>query len=380
MKRQEIKEPVLETNPNTKFVPDPEIEEIVTPLKKTLPGAEWRLHDYIEYYATMGQLLSNHSSLSDYPSIIRRRFLNTARNPLRAVDYNIRTLRFPLPLVFGLDMPALFHKQHTSLVAFGFNKVYYSTGKDRLEGIDFEKIYLNADKEKLNILKENKAKSGIYLWRNKDSGNIYIGSSIDLTRRFLKYYNVNTLIKNTNMIINVALIKYGYSSFELVILEYCTAENVISREQYYIDLLKPEYNILKKAYSWKGHHHSMETIAKFSGESNHFFGKTHKEEARKKMWEAKLNRTLSDEVKEKISRGKSGKFFTEEHKMALSLSKKNSKKLSVLNIQTNEETIFHSISQAERSMGFPRGAIGLNLKSKLGLLYRGTYKLALVGN
>jgi hypothetical protein len=60
-------------------------------------------------------------------------------------------------------MPALFHKQHTSLVAFGFNKVYYSTGKDRLEGIDFEKIYLNADKDKLDIIKENKGKSGIYL-------------------------------------------------------------------------------------------------------------------------------------------------------------------------------------------------------------------------
>lgn len=277
-------------------------------------------------------------------------------------------------------MPALFHKQHTSLVAFGFNKVYYSTGKDRLEGIDFEKIYLNADKDKLDIIKENKGKTGIYLWRNKDSGKIYIGSSIDLRRRFLKYYSINALIKNTNMIINVALIKYGYSSFELVILEYCTAENVISREQYYIDQLKPEYNILKKAGSWEGHHHSLETIAKISGESNHFFSKTHNEEARKKMSEVKLNRTLTDEVKEKISRGKSGKFFTEEHKMALSLSKNNSKKLSVLNIQTNEETIFHSISQAERSMGFPRGAIGLNLKSKLGLLYRGTYKFTLVGN
>lgn len=41
-----------------------------------------------------------------------------------------------------------------------------------------------------------------------------------------------------------------------------------------------------------------------------------------KKCEAKLNRTLTDEVKEKISRGKSGKFLTEEHKMALSLSKK----------------------------------------------------------
>ncbi len=277
-------------------------------------------------------------------------------------------------------MPALFHKQHTSGMAFGFHKVYYSTGKDRLEGIDLEKIYFNADKDKLYIIKENKGKAGIYLWRNKENGNIYIGSSIDLRRRFLTYYNIKKLMKNTNMIIYVALIKYGYSSFELVILEYCTAENIISREQYYIDLLKPEYNILKKAGSWEGHHHSKETIAKISGEFNHFFSKIHNEEARKKMSEAKLNRTLTDEVKEKISRGKSGKFFTEEHKMALSLSKKNSKKLSVLNIKTNEETIFHSISQAERSMGFPRGAIGLNLKSKLGLLYRGTYKFTFVGN
>jgi hypothetical protein len=31
------------------------------------------------------------------------------------------------------------------------------------------------------------------------------------------------------------------------ILEYCDSSNVIEREQYYIDLLNPEYNILKTA-------------------------------------------------------------------------------------------------------------------------------------
>jgi hypothetical protein len=45
----------------------------------------------------------------------------------------------------------------------GTNRVYYSTDKERLEGIDWEKIYLNADKYKLDILNENNGKSGIYL-------------------------------------------------------------------------------------------------------------------------------------------------------------------------------------------------------------------------
>lgn len=69
-----------------------------------------------------------------------------------------------------------------------------------------------------------------------------------------------------------------------------------------------------------------------------------------------------------------GKTFSEEHKLNLSLSKQNSKKLIVLNLQTNEETIFNSISQAERSLSFPKGSIRDNLKSKLGLPYRGMYK------
>ena len=47
------------------------------------------------------------------------------------------------------------------------------------------------------------------------------------------------------MNINKALLKYGYSGFQLEILEYCEPSDVIDREQYYIDLLVPECNILK---------------------------------------------------------------------------------------------------------------------------------------
>lgn len=54
------------------------------------------------------------------------------------------------------------------------------------------------------------------------------------------------------MLIHKALIKYGYSNFTLDILEYCDPNDVISREQHYIDQLKPIYNILKIAGSSLG--------------------------------------------------------------------------------------------------------------------------------
>ena len=60
---------------------------------------------------------------------------------------------------------------------------------------------------------------------------------------------METQVKTNGSIIYRALLKNGYSNFSLEILEYCSPENVILREQYYMDLLKPDYNILKTAGS-----------------------------------------------------------------------------------------------------------------------------------
>jgi group I intron endonuclease len=63
------------------------------------------------------------------------------------------------------------------------------------------------------------------------------------------------------MRINRALlvIKYGYSNFKLIILEYCDTSAIIKREQYYIDQLKPDYNINPTAGSFIGFKHSEYT-------------------------------------------------------------------------------------------------------------------------
>ena len=59
------------------------------------------------------------------------------------------------------------------------------------------------------IFKENRNKSGIYRWKILISGPSYLGSSINLSKRFIKYFDENALNKN-NMLINKALIKHGH--------------------------------------------------------------------------------------------------------------------------------------------------------------------------
>jgi group I intron endonuclease len=81
------------------------------------------------------------------------------------------------------------------------------------------------------------------------------------------YYNIYFLesaIKKRKSLIYSGLLKYGYSNFTLEILEYCDSSETIQREQYYLDLLKPEYNILLTAGSRLGSKHSEQTRAKIS--------------------------------------------------------------------------------------------------------------------
>lgn len=73
----------------------------------------------------------------------------------------------------------------------------------------------------------------------------------------------------------------GYNAFTLDILEYCEKEELITREQYYIDKLSPSYNILKIAGSSLGFTHSEKTKSIMSinntKEKHPLFGKKHSE-------------------------------------------------------------------------------------------------------
>jgi len=193
--------------------------------------------------------------------------------------------------------------------------------------------YEDAFSMKKQIIIDNKKKSGIYKWTNKLTNDIYIGQSIDLSKRFIKYFSLSYLKDRNILVISRALIKYGYSNFSLEILEYCDVANLNEREQYYFYKLNPRYNILKIAGSYLGHKLTEETKAKISkslkgvytkensplygttaseetknlmslkkvGENNPLFGKTHSQETKDLMRQKALGRKHSEETLLKMS-------------------------------------------------------------------------------
>ena len=78
--------------------------------------------------------------------------------------------------------------------------------------------YVNADKNKYMIYKDNRNKCGIYRLNNLISNKNYIGSSINLSGRFSNYYSLIYLKKRVNKgssIIYNSILNYEYSSFSL---------------------------------------------------------------------------------------------------------------------------------------------------------------------
>jgi len=122
--------------------------------------------------------------------------------------------------------------------------------------------YTNADIDKVKIFADNRNMLGVYRWVNSVNGNTYVGSSINLSVRFYTYFSLGSLAKS-NRPIDRALLKYGFSNFSLEILEYCDEkELLLKREQYYLDNLKPQYNIVEIAGSTLGYKHTEESIEK----------------------------------------------------------------------------------------------------------------------
>jgi hypothetical protein len=154
------------------------------------------------------------------------------------------------------------------------------------------KFYDNIYELKTVIIKDNKNKSGVYKFNNKLNGNFYIGSSVNLSRRFNNYFSLSYISKVKNhLTISRAIIKYGYSNFELEILEYCDVSDLLLLEQFYIDKLKPAYNIAKIAGSTLGIKKTKEQRenisnalkGKYVGIKSALFGKTISLETKKLM-------------------------------------------------------------------------------------------------
>jgi group I intron endonuclease len=107
--------------------------------------------------------------------------------------------------------------------------------------------------------------SGIYKIVNSITRDFYIGSAVSLTSR--KAVHFKTLKNGThgNYKLQNHYNLYGVKVFIFEVLEVVEqVSNLITREQYYIDTLKPTYNILRVAGSSLGYKYRRSVRCKIS--------------------------------------------------------------------------------------------------------------------
>lgn len=191
-------------------------------------------------------------------------------------------------------------------------------------------------------------KAGIYRFVNTVTGDYYIGSSSDLNRRRLQHLNSLRKNKHHSYRFQKAWNDYGEIQFDYEILEELEIiedlkNQLFDREQYWINIIEPEYNILPAAGSTLGYHHTEETKQKISKTTTGV--KKSKEHAKH------------------ISEGQRGKTITKEHKEKLSQSAKNRKSMSHHSIISIDGIIYNSLKEASERTGVKYNTIQKRLKN-----------------
>lgn len=106
-------------------------------------------------------------------------------------------------------------------------------------------------------------KSAIYTITNTVNGHFYVGSAKDYMHRWRVHRNDWKSGRHPNPHLLHAVRAYGEDAFAFKVIEYIEdIKDLITREQYWMDTLHPEYNIAPLAYSRLGTKHRPESLRK----------------------------------------------------------------------------------------------------------------------
>ena len=151
----------------------------------------------------------------------------------------------------------------------------------------------------------------IYQIKNLENNHRYIGSTMEKERRWQEHRNTLEYGKHDNSHLQNAWDRHSAESFEFSVLEEVeNIENLIDREQYYIDKLEPKYNIVPRADRSKVAEETKEKISKnhvnYSGEKNPMYGECLSEKTKRKMSKSQKGIEHTKEAKEKLSEAMQG--------------------------------------------------------------------------
>ena len=284
---------------------------------------------------------------------------------------------FWVPKILGLNYNMLLSKVQFWLLFIGVrqtgrffektSRLYSSKGGNSPLNPEEEFILFfdNVQESKKDIYKELRKKAGIYVFINNKTNQLYVGSSINLTKRMVSYYHYYNSDKPSQFVIIRAMKKYGLDKFSLGIKEFCDNDPKIclDLEQKWIDYYKPKYNVLITAGNSAGYKHSIETINKLK-------------DILKKENHPKFGSTTSVETKQAISEGIKLFYSNNSHpskglKGNLSPQYGIGGKFVFCYNKTDKELIFPSINAAKQHFNVRWTFIKKNLDTKEWVILHG---------
>lgn len=149
------------------------------------------------------------------------------------------------------------------------------------------------------MVRKSLCKNIVYKIINNITGDFYIGSSIKFNLRIDIHKRKLRANKHHSPILQNSWNKYGERSFSVEIVERVqNKELLISREQYWLDTLRPKFNCCKTAGSPMGVKRSLKTRRKISEKLKEYF---------KNNTHCNTGRKFSEELKHKFSTARKGK-------------------------------------------------------------------------
>jgi group I intron endonuclease len=140
--------------------------------------------------------------------------------------------------------------------------------------------------------------SGIYCISNKNNGKTYIGSSVNIHKRWVIHLHHLRQGTHHSKKLQRSFDKHGESAFELSVIVNLSREHLLQTEQWYIDTMNPEYNICKSVTNGrrglKSSPKHIEAVRKANT------GKKCSEETKKKLREHNLGKICPEYIKEKL--------------------------------------------------------------------------------
>lgn len=113
---------------------------------------------------------------------------------------------------------------------------------------------------------------GIYKFTNKITGEVYVGQSVDLQKRYNQHKNrcSKNCIKHEDTYFHRQLAHYGWDNFDYEVIEECKISELNDKEMYYIKLFNSQYpkgyNLSKGGYMPSAQKLTDEEVAQIKDE------------------------------------------------------------------------------------------------------------------